>query len=109
MEKYIIKLNVFTCNNKGIRVSDYYEKEYNEVTPFKSRLEAVKEIKRITSIMIGESLGFGKVDDVLKFFMIDLVFSPKKGIEYKIFGDKELMVSSLVKEANYYRKKRKAN
>ncbi|WP_415374233.1 hypothetical protein [Patiriisocius sp. Uisw_017] len=108
MEKYIIKLSVFESDKTGKRTSNSYEKEFQEVTPFKSRIKAVKEIKRITTLMEGDSLGKKNENNKLHFFLIDLVFSTKKGVEYKIFGEQNLILPSLAKEANYYKRKKKA-
>ncbi|MDA9343564.1 hypothetical protein N9R06_00520 [Algibacter sp.] len=36
-------------------------------------------------------------------FTIEILFSPEDGIEYQIFGEEELMVPSLIKEAEFYR------
>ena len=107
MEKYIVKLSVFESDKIGKRTSNSYEKEFQEVTPFKSRIKAVEEIKRITTLMDGDSLGKKNENNKLHFFLIDLVFSPKKGVEYKIFGEQNLILSSLAKEANYYKRKKK--
>lgn len=107
MEKYIVKLNVFESDKTGRRNSNSYEKEFIESTPFKSRLNAIEEVKRITTLMTDGSLGPANDDFVSNFFLIDLVFSPKKGVEYKIFGEQNLILPSLAKEANYYKRKKK--
>lgn len=107
MEKYIVKISVFESDKKGKRNSDSYKKEFQEATPFKSRVKAIEEVKRITTLMSGESLGVKNENKMINFFLIDLVFSPKKGVEYKIFGERNLILSSLAKEANYYKRKKK--
>lgn len=106
MEKYIIKVSIFESDYYGKRISNSYELEMKEETPFKSRLKAIEEAKRITALMMDATLNNKNEGDVLNFFLIDIVFSPKKGVEYKIFGERNLILSSLAKEANYYKKKK---
>ena len=110
MEKYIIKISIFNSEINGRRNSNSYNKEFKESSLIQSRNKAIDEVKRITSLATSDKNYFCPLFDEkmsktnnFNFFLVDLIFSPRKGVEYKIFGEKSIMYSSLGEEGNYYK------
>jgi len=112
MEKYIIRVNVFESELNGIRNSSNFEYIFEENSLIESRFKAIKMVYELTTYLISgtenEFISLMQVqtkgETFFNAFTIELLFSPVEGVEYQIFGEEELMVPSLVKEADYYRK-----
>ena len=113
MEKYIIRVNLFESEINGKRFSSNFEYIFKEKSLIESRFKAIDMVHELTTFFISgtenefTSLLQVQTEDKAFFnaYTIDLIFSPDEGIEYKIFGEEELIVPSLIKEADYYREK----
>jgi len=111
MEKYIIKATIFESNINGKRNSSIFEYTYENQPLIESRNEAIDMVEELTTYFTsGTENKFISLLEVqtegeafFNAFTIEILFSPEDGIEYQIFGEEELMVPSLIKEAEFYR------
>ena len=111
--KYIVRVNNFESYINGIRNSTSSEYIFEESTLIESRNKAIKQVKVLTSLYMraisGENI-FSSLDKTTKdrdksfnSFQIDLIFSPRNGHEYQIFGEEDLMINNLKEEALYFK------
>lgn len=104
MITYKIVLGFFVCSSNGKRVSRMHQSEFKDKNPLKSRQKAIDETKRLISMECKNFLEQDTEKDQSTFYLIDLIYSPKKGIEYKIFGEESEILPSLAMEAKSLQK-----
>lgn len=104
MIKYKIVIELIFSTNNGKRFSKKHQLEFFETDPFRSRQKAIKETRRLTQQANEIILNHGIVEDEQVFFLINLIFIPWNGIEYKIFGEESEMFPSLAREAKFLNK-----